>query len=153
MFKTKKVLGLIGAAALAAGVLLAQAPPMHGERGEHFKQFVADQLGLTDAQKAQAKEIFNAARDQAEPLADQLRQGHEAMTAAVKANKPDSELDQLAQKQGALMGQLSAIHAKAFAKFYAILTPEQQAKADKLHDHFRGMMQHRFGGLGSGDGR
>ncbi len=153
MFKTKRVVGLIGAAALAAGVLLAQAPAAHGERGEHFKQFLAGQLGLPDAQKAQAKEIFSAARDQAKPLTDQLRQGHEAMTAAVKANRPDSELDQLAQKQGALMGQLSAIHAKAFAKFYAMLTPEQQAKADKLHEQFRGMLRHRFGGVGSGEGR
>ena len=146
MFKTRKGLVLIGAAALAAGALLAQAPPARGQRGEHVKQFLADQLGLTDAQKAQAKEIFSAAREQAKPLVDQLRQGHEAMTAAIKANKPDSDLDQLAQQQGALMGQLSAIHAKAFAKFYATLTPEQQAKADKLHDQFRGMLRHRFGG-------
>lgn len=142
----KQILGVAAAAALAAGALFAQQaqqPPK--PRGEHMQQFLAEQLNLTEAQKTQAQTIFDQAKTQAKPVADQLRQGRDQMIQAIKAGKSDAELQQIADQQGQLMAQVSGIRAKAFAKFYTLLTPDQKTKADSLYEQFRGMMGRRFG--------
>lgn len=102
-------------------------------------------LNLTEAQREQAKSIFGAARQSAEPAARQLREGHQALAEAVKTGKSEAELTQLANAQGALIGQMIAIHSAALSKFYAILTPEQKDKAGKLHEHLKGMFESHFG--------
>lgn len=130
---------LAGTALAAAGMLNAQAMPSRfgagggdAPRFGRMQQFLAVYLDLTEAQQAQAKEIFAAARASAAPLVAQLRSGREEMAAAVRANQPDAELDRIASRQGVLLGQLTAIRAKARAKLYALLTPAQQEKAEKL---------------------
>jgi Spy/CpxP family protein refolding chaperone len=141
----------VGAALTAAGLLNAQAWPgrfgaggAEAPRFGRMQQFLAIYLDLTEAQQAQAKGIFEAARASAAPLAAQLRASREEMAAAVKANQPDAELDRIASRQGALLGQLAAIWAKAQAKFYALLTPAQREKADKLRS-LRGPRANRWG--------
>jgi len=144
MFNGKWLIGMTTVAALAAASVLwaqAPAPGSRPARGERARQFLLTYLGLTDSQKTQAKGIFDAARAQAAPIAAQLNQGRTALRDAVKAGKPDTELDALATQQGALMGQLAAIRAKALAKMYPMLTPEQKDKLDQL----RGFVRGRFG--------
>jgi Spy/CpxP family protein refolding chaperone len=120
------------AASLAAVSFLpvmAQGPgPMRGNRVD----FLVGYLSLTDAQKTQAQAIFDAADQQAQVVQGQVASAREALRAAVKANKPDATFDQLGAAMGTLEGQLAAIDGKAQAKFYAILTPEQQAKIDAM---------------------
>ena len=106
--------------------------------------FLAGYLTLTDAQKAQAKTIFDAASTASTTAEGQLTAAHDALTAAIKANRADSELDRLAAAVGAIHGQIEAIHAKAMAKFYALLTAEQKIKFDTLAN--------RPGGGGGGRG-
>ncbi len=138
-----KVLNVFATGILATGMIMAKgqgAGPhrMAGSQmGAHRLDRMATQLSLTDAQKETAKGIFQQARDSAKPLVDQLKQGHQAMQAAIKAGKSDAELTQLATQQGSVMGQLAAIHAKAFSQFYAQLTPDQKTKADQLHQTMR----------------
>ena len=55
---------------------------------------------------------------------------------AVKANNT-SAIDQLSQRQATLTAQLTALHSKAMASFYAQLTPEQKAKADEFHGRMK----------------
>ncbi len=144
-------LAAAGAAIVLAGAVFAYAAPgRHGGIGTMGNpgkrlEMLAGYLDLTDAQREKAKVLARQAMDTARPVLDQLKQQHEAMRAAVQANKPEAEITQLATTQGALVGQLIGIHAKAMAQFYSLLTPEQQQKADKLHDHFRDMVGHRFG--------
>jgi len=148
---TRKRLLLIAAAALAGAGLVAAQGLRRGFGGgpAHRLQMLATVLDLTETQKEQAKAIFEAARQQAEPAVAQLRQGHEAMEAAVKAGRSDAELQQIADRQGAWMGQVAGAYAKGFAKFYAILTPEQKAKADKLHGEMKGAFASRWGPHGA----
>lgn len=146
---SKQKLGATAAVALlVAGVVFAQVQHSAKSGGmQHHFQFIATYLGLTDAQKETFQAVLQDAKTQAEPIVTQLKTGHENMAAAIKAGKPESELTQIATAQGALMGQMAAIHAKAFAKIYAQLTPEQKAKADQLHEHMQGAMQSHFGGM------
>jgi Spy/CpxP family protein refolding chaperone len=94
------------------------------------------QLQLTDAQQTQAQQIFQAAHANAQALETQLQGIHTQLASAVKSGAPDAQIDQLCSQAGTVMGQLMAIRTKAFAKFYAILTPDQKAKADAMGDRF-----------------
>ena len=153
-----------GAAVLASGMLLAQAPAPPAppqppatsrqlRRGQ-FLEKVADKLNLTGDQRQQAKSILEATHESAQPLAQQLRQQRRALREAAKAGKSDAEIDQLSAAVGALSGQLTAIRTKGFAKIYALLTPDQRANAQVLGEQIRGMFMNRWqhghaGGSGS----
>ena len=147
----KQILAAVTAALITGGTLAAAPGGMGRGRhfgagmGEHRLEMLGTHLGLTDAQKQSAKEIFEEARKSAEPLATQLREGRKAVEEAVKANKSDAELERLAAAQGNLTGQIAAVRAKSFAKFCALLTPEQRQKADALHSNMRERFQKRSG--------
>jgi Spy/CpxP family protein refolding chaperone len=129
---TKLSVGVI-LAALAVSPLVARFRKDPAARIDHFSRV----LHLTDTQKQTAKSIFEDARTQAQPIVTQLKQGHQSMTAAVKGNRSDAEINDIAARQGALVGQLASIHAKAMAQFYAQLTPEQKTKADAIYDRIK----------------
>jgi Spy/CpxP family protein refolding chaperone len=129
---TRKFAAWTAVAALgAAGVLAAetsQARQWHGQgRFDHFMS----ELNLTDAQKTQAKSIFQGARQSAEPVRQQLMETRKSLRAAIKANDT-AQIQQLSATEGNEIGQLTAIRGSAFAKVYQTLTPEQKQKADAL---------------------
>lgn len=99
-------------------------------------------LNLTDAQKDQAKSIFQQARANAEPLRQQLRQNHQAMAQAIKADD-EAAIQQLSRTRGELTSQILASHSVAAAQFYKVLTPEQRAKADQMRQNMRQRFQQR----------
>ena len=133
-----------------------QAPPVSAppaqhrqwHRGQMFDIF-ATKLNLTDAQKQQAHSILNSARESSKSVTQQLRQTRQGLRDAVKAGKSDADIDQLSANMGNLTGQLTAIRTKAFAKVYALLTPEQRVQAEQLRGHVRGMF---MGGHEGGPG-
>lgn len=138
---------------LVATMICAAALPMmaQGPRGQgNPLDFLGGYLSLTDSQKAQAKTIFDAAESASETARGQLTAAREALNAAVKANRADTELDRLAAAIGVIEGQLTGIRAKASAKFYALLTTEQKAKYDTMQAN-RG--PGGPGGPGGGPGR
>jgi Spy/CpxP family protein refolding chaperone len=142
---------LITMGALAGGMIFAQTaspsttnpPAAHRDMmRQHFLQ-MEQKLNLTDTQKQQAKSIFQSARESSQPIRAQLRENREALAAAAKAGKSDATIQDLATKQGNLLGQEIAIHTQAYKKFYAILTPDQRTKADQMHQQFRERMRNR----------
>lgn len=136
---------LAAVAALATGMVFAQAsapsPSPNAQAGRHqgvrrHRARMAKALNLTDAQKAQAKTIFQQAREATKPIRAQLKENHQALIQAAKTGKSDADLQRLATVQGKLRGQMVAIRTEAFAKFYGTLTPEQRAKADQMQQQF-----------------
>lgn len=95
-------------------------------------EFLAGYLSLTDAQKTQAQAIFDAAESAATTAAGSLTSAQTALRTAIKANAADAELERLSAAIGVIQGQITAIRAKADAKFYALLTAEQKTKYDAL---------------------
>jgi len=108
-----------------------------------MRQRMIQALNLTDAQQQQANSIFQQAKQQAQPIVQQLKQNREALEAAVKANNV-SQIQTLATQQGTLRGQVLAIRSTAWAQFYSMLTPDQRAKADQIHQQMKQRMQQRF---------
>ena len=131
-----RILAVAGATILAAGLMFAQSgsapapnpPAGHGQRF-HRRPMLARlvwRLNLSDAQRQQAKGIFQGLRTQAQPIRAQLQQGRLALVNAAVAGKSADELNQLAQAQATPATQLAVLRAQALGKFYAILTPAQQ---------------------------
>lgn len=139
---THKFVRGIGLAVLAGTLLVAQTPGTSPGRqsGGHRIDRMSTILGLNDAQKAQAKAIFEAEHQAAQPLFQQMHTLRQSLGAAVTDGKGD--IDQLSSQLGALTGQLTAIRTKARAQFYAMLTPDQQTKAQA----FAGQHEGRFRG-------
>lgn len=126
------------AGALAAGLVFAQQATTAGPHnpGVHHamaRQHMMHALNLTDAQKQQAKAIFQQARQINRPVMQQAKQNREALAAAVKANDT-AKIEQLTAKQGKLRGEMMSARAEAMAKFYQTLTPEQRARAEQMKD-------------------
>lgn len=134
------------AAAIAGGMLLAaqevgsqpeqpavQQPHRH-DRGARMARY----LNLTPAQEAQARAEFQAVRQSAQPIREQLKQVRSAMFQAIRANDT-AKIGQLSSQEANLKGQISAMRHQAFAKIYSTLAPEQRAKADQIPAHFRQM--------------
>jgi Spy/CpxP family protein refolding chaperone len=125
---------------LAAGLMLAQTPPPaagttpRASRGRGMLAHAVRLLNLTPDQQAQAKTIFQAGQTDAKPVTAQMQSARQALANAVKSNAPDAQIDQLSAAVGPLASQLAAIRTKTFAKFYAILTPEQKDKLNVVID-------------------
>ena len=126
-----------GAAVMATGLMFAQSDtaPSSGQPAQHARGShrgggmffrMGRALNLTDAQKEQAKGIFQDLRAQTKPIRQQLRDSRQALVSAAVAGKSADELGQLAQAQGPQLAQLAVLRAQAIGKFYAILTPAQQ---------------------------
>jgi Spy/CpxP family protein refolding chaperone len=136
----KRTITIFATAALAAGMALAQTAAPHHNYRAAGRQRMMQALNLTDAQKAQAKSIFDQARQSTAPLRAELKQDREALRAAVKADDT-AQIGKLSSKEGQVIGKLMTVRTEAMAKFYQQLTPEQRAKADQLHQQWR--QEHR----------
>jgi Spy/CpxP family protein refolding chaperone len=122
-----------------AGILAAQtaAPnqPAPASRAKHahgdMVHRLAVRLNLTPDQQNQARAIFKQSRASAKMLAPKLRDERVALKTAVRTDN-EGQVDQILNQDSQLNAQARAIHAKAMAKFYQILTPTQKAKFDHM---------------------
>lgn len=116
----------------AAGILAAQpapAPKMHHRSADQMVQQMNTKmsLNLTADQQNQAKAVFQQARQDSKALAPKLKEERQAINSAIKADN-EQQIDSILQENAQINTQARAIHAKAMAKFYKILTPDQQSK-------------------------
>jgi Spy/CpxP family protein refolding chaperone len=142
-----KMVVMFSIAALTAFAVIAQAHTgeWYGEHcctqqrhhcGKHlrhnFRKF-AEKLGLTDAQKAQAKAIFQANRDAVKPMVENLRAERKNLRDLIHADKVDeAAIRAESNKIAAIQADLNVGRAKIGAQFRAILKPEQLAKLKAL---------------------
>ena len=149
----RNLLKLAALASIAAGLAVAQTaqPPAGGRaaqrqaRVQQRRAGIADALNLTDAQKQQARTIFQDARQSSQPLRQQLKENRRALADAAKSGKSAAEIQQLSSALGSVWGQMAAIRTEAFSKFYATLTPEQRAKADAMQQQLKNRLMQQFG--------
>lgn len=139
----------VAVAALAAGIIFAQAPGRNMHRGDtntlekpndfmvRHLEHLAQVLNLTDSQKEQARTIFQQTHQAAQPIRQELKLNRVKLTAAAKGGTSEAGIQELANQQGHLLGRLVAIHTVAASKFYQMLTPEQRVKADQMDEEFK----------------
>ena len=125
---SKQLAAITVAAALGATGLIYAAQT---QVQRHFHRNGALMQVLTDSQKAQAKGIFQQARQSAQSIRQQLMETRKSLRAAIQSNDTD-QIQKLSATEGNEMGQLMAIHSSAFAKVYQTLTPDQKQKLTEL---------------------
>jgi periplasmic protein CpxP/Spy len=94
-------------------------------------------LGLTDAQKGQAKEIFQSNRVVVKPIMENLCTERKILRALIYADKIDeTAIRAETAKIAGLQADLNVNRAKVAAQFRAILTPDQLTKLKtSFHKH------------------
>jgi Spy/CpxP family protein refolding chaperone len=105
-------------------------------RGPHGGRF-AEELGLTDDQKAQMESLRKKNQETLKPLADAAREAHEAFRAAMDGDNPDpAAVGQAALAMRSAEKALRAAHEASFEQMKSILTQEQRDKLDaKRKEH------------------
>jgi periplasmic protein CpxP/Spy len=135
------VCGIIGVAAVFA---IAQGRGGFGH-GFGFER-IAKELGLSDEQKAQGKQVLDDSKTRIEPLMEAMKAGHESAKDLGKDGTFDEKaVNALATQQSETMKQIIIEKEKTKAALFAILTPEQRKKAEELKANFEGKMKERFG--------
>ena len=136
-------LSLISAAALWAQAPQSQAPAAapHGGRfapspdgfgpgGPNLERHLTKALNLTAEQQNKVHTAIEESRVQSKGMIQQAQTLHQSLAAAVKSGD-EGQIDKAAQDMAALHQQQTAIHAKAMAKIYAALSPDQKAQVGK----------------------
>ena len=131
----KKSKWFTGVAVLALSSGLALAAP-HGEgHGGHdkagFGREMAQKLNLTDAQKAQIKDISKSFREQNKAAFDSFRQTMQDYRAAKQANDT-AKLSALQSQFDSQRAQMKQLRDALDAKISTVLTPEQNTQWQQL---------------------
>ena len=114
-----------------------------GHRGSYAR--FAEKLNLTDAQKAQIKQITEASRTKNQPLRENMksiRQQLEAATADGQFN--EAQVQALATQQANLSAQMIVEGERTKAQMYQVLTPEQQAQMKQMKEQMKERFKNKF---------
>lgn len=146
---TTKSLMKVAAAVVAAlpcvTAAYAQEPggPLAHERGPEFRRFgragpgpglgrLAEELGLSDDQKAQLEVLRATQRETIQPLMENARQAHEAFRSALESESPEATaVGQAALAMKAAERKVRAARDAAFEEMKDVLTPEQREKLEQ----------------------
>jgi protein CpxP len=176
----RSIVGMVGAAALlvAAGAVLAQAQSQdtpqapqagqgrgpggpggfgHGPFGRRGFGGPGGDFGLlrgldlTEDQQAQVRQVMQSHRDEFRAVGERLRAAERAQQDAVTATPFDENAVRArAAEVAAVQADEAVLRAKVHSDVFAVLTPEQQAKAAELKaqrqqrmEQFRQQMQQR----------
>ncbi len=122
--------------AVAAGFAAhVAAQGRHGRYGHHEGRMLhrmTKELNLTDAQQTQIKSILQAEKTKIQPLRQQLRQNEQAENASVSGSFDETQARAFAGKQAQMMTDLIVEKQRTKSEIYAVLTPDQRAKAQQL---------------------
>jgi Spy/CpxP family protein refolding chaperone len=126
---------LCGAVMLSYAQETAEAPAAgwHGH-GQHHMAWMAKELNLTDAQKAQIKSMMQSQHATMQPLMQQMAENRKAMLAATANGAFDqAKVTALANQQAQVMAQLAVQKESMHHQIYTqVLTPDQRTTADQL---------------------
>jgi periplasmic protein CpxP/Spy len=120
--------------ALAQGHPGGQGEKMRSPGGpEQMIEHMSRELNLTDAQKEQAKALFEGQRATAEERRTKLEAIHQQIEAATANGQFDEAVVRpLASQQAQLMTEEMIDHMRLHSKMFALLTTEQKAKASEM---------------------
>jgi len=123
--------------ALVATLAFAQEPRkifMHGP-GMEGGEGIVSALNLSTDQKVQWDAIHQQLEASMQPLISQHRAAEQQLNAAANASNPDAtSVGQAYLAMRAVDKQIKAAHESTKAKIDAILTPDQKAKFDAIHE-------------------
>ena len=159
-----KRLGIWSSVALllvGVGIIVAQAnsPGRHGWGGPGWSHrgplgYVAHELNLSDAQKAQIKSMWEAERPTVASLVQELASESKEMdSVTAQGNLDDSKVQAIASRQGETIAKLLVEKERLKSKVYTtVLNPEQRTKADELQKTWHSRLDRVASRMESGGG-
>ncbi|WKT61782.1 Spy/CpxP family protein refolding chaperone [Microbulbifer thermotolerans] len=147
----------IAGSVILAGALAAPAATLafgggqgpHHHKG-HYMEHIAEELNLTEGQKAQLKANREAAREAHKAQRKQKRELHKKLREAIASGADQATLDSLGAELGRLQVAEMQQRHKQRQQFEAILTDEQKAKLEKLKVEREERRMERRGKRGEG---
>ena len=115
-----------------------------GQPGEHLLR-MADELGLSDAQRSRMQTIFAEAKSANEPLWQEMQAARQQMHNLMGSGASEAELQAQHGRMQALRQQMSDRHFSMMMAVREVLTPEQRTQLQEMRGHHGGM------GRGPGD--
>jgi Spy/CpxP family protein refolding chaperone len=110
---------------------------------------IANELELSDEQKAQIKQILESSKERIAPLMLAMKEGHQtAKTLGTNGTFDEAAVNALATQQSQTMKQLIIEKEKTKAQVFAVLNESQRTKAQEIMKNFEGKMKGRFGHRG-----
>jgi protein CpxP len=98
---------------------------------------LARDLNLTDAQKAQVKQITEGFETSTKPLREQLfKSGGGPFDGLTDGAFDEAAVRSAAQARAAVQVELEVAHARMMSQIYALLTTEQKAKLAEVRQQF-----------------
>jgi protein CpxP len=115
--------------------------------GGHMLGFYGRKLDLTDAQRAQVKDIMTKEKPTIQPMILQMAQGHQQLQQLVMSGAFDeAKVRALATQQTQNMTELTVQRARIASELYQVLTPDQKTKlTDLITQHQQHLMNHLQG--------
>lgn len=134
-----------------AGMHRGMGGGMHGGGGMMFRG-----LDLTDEQKAQMKAIHEANKGTMQPLMEAMKANRQRMQEATANGAFDeATVTAIANEHGTLSAQMMVARQRVMSQTFAILTPEQKAKAAEMRqkrgEGFKGRGMRRGGKASGGE--
>jgi Spy/CpxP family protein refolding chaperone len=108
----------------------------HGPHGGSMVEHLTRALNLSDAQKAQVKQIEDSFRESTKPLHEQLFKLGGGPLDGFKDGFDEGAVRSAAQARANIQVELEVAHARAASQVYALLTTEQKAKLAELRQQF-----------------
>jgi len=141
-----RILALVAALLVGAGILLAQGMHGHGGPDAVFNGMLghyADALELTSAQQDQIKAIWEKEKPALKPLLQQMRQNRAATDALVE-NGPfdEAKIQALATQHAQTTVALEVEHARMKSEMLQVLTPDQKTKYQQLESQHQQHWSH-----------
>lgn len=152
--KTKRIIVAISAAVvLVAGATFAFAQSRRGHFAgtglpmfaQKFLDRASVMLDLSDQQEAQIKAILEAEKPKVQPLIAELAVGRKALQEATDNGAfNEAQVKALADKQGETLAALIVEKERVKTQIYAVLTPEQRAKAEQFRSRIEDRIKQHF---------
>ena len=131
----KKTITAIAVLALSGTLAFAATEGQQGFGGHHrhgmFSEKLAAKLNLTDAQKAQIKDIKKSTHEANAAFFEQARATQKEFWTAKKANDT-AKMDALKPTMESQRAQMKAIRKAEMSQITSVLTPDQQAQLQQL---------------------
>jgi exonuclease VII large subunit len=118
-------------------------------------QEIVTRLKLNKDQTAEFQTILQTAAKDALPVVQQLQHNRDLLATATITGRNQAELDELSKAVAAAQFQMTGVEVQTFQKLFALLKPNQTAKAPEAFDLMAGIFDltpSRGGGRGFGEG-
>lgn len=112
---------------------LGRGDSRQGEDQGHRLEMMTTMLDLSEGQQEQITQLLNSKRDSHKTMRQEIHAARETLDKLMHAQPFDeTAFRSLARQQSEQRIDAQVAHAKLRQQIYAILTPEQQKKADQL---------------------